>query len=66
MVAKVRNVRLENADAGAVRVRFDYEVLFGWDLPAIMVLFWAESAVIAFYTILKMILDGKLFARQPA
>jgi hypothetical protein len=137
-LAKVRNVRLENADAGAVRVRFDYDagtntlgdtmpradgqrlvdaiataasavapmpmtaeivappppvevpvefepapplwsisgvalvaanmvplvgvLLFGWDLPAIMVLFWAESAVIAFYTILKMVLVGKLFA----
>ena len=137
-LAKVRNVRLENADAGTVRVRFDYDagtntlgdtmpradgqrlvdaiasaaaavaptpmtaeivappppvevpvefepapplwsisglalvaanmvplvgvLLFGWDLPAIMVLFWAESAVIAFYTILKMILVGKLFA----
>ncbi len=137
-LAKVRNVRLENADAGAVRVRFDYNagtntlgdtmpradgqrlvdaiasavsavaplpmtaeieapplpievpiefeqapplwsisgltlvaanivplvgvLLFGWDLPAIMVLFWAESAVIAFYTILKMILVGKFFA----
>ena len=30
-------------------------VLFlGWDLSSVMVLFWAESAVIAFYTALKM------------
>jgi hypothetical protein len=37
-------------------------LLFGWDLGAIMVLFWAESGVIAFYTILKMAIVGKLLA----
>jgi hypothetical protein len=37
-------------------------LLFGWDLAAIMVLFWAESAVIAFYTILKMAMVGKFLA----
>ena len=29
-------------------------LFFGWDLPTVMVLFWAESAVIGFYTALKM------------
>jgi hypothetical protein len=36
-------------------------LLFGWDLPAIMVLFLAESAVIAFYTIVKMIRPERAF-----
>lgn len=34
-------------------------VLFlGWDLSSVMVLFWAESGVIAFYTALKMAFVG--------
>ena len=38
-------------------------VLFaGWDLAAVMVLFWAESAVIGFYTLLKMAVVGKWLA----
>ena len=37
-------------------------LLFGWDLAAVMVLYWAESAVIGFYTILKMCVVGKLGA----
>ena len=36
-------------------------VLFlGWDLASVIVLFWAESAVIGFYTALKMAIVGKL------
>jgi Family of unknown function (DUF6498) len=37
-------------------------LFFGWDLAAVMILFWAESAVIAFYTMLKMAIVGKLAA----
>lgn len=37
-------------------------LLFGWDLGAVMVLYWAESAVIGFYTILKMSIVGKFGA----
>ncbi len=38
-------------------------VLFdGWKLEEIMVLFWAESAVIGFYTLLKMAVVGKWLA----
>lgn len=38
-------------------------VLFlGWDLATVMILFWAESAVIGFYTVLKMAIVGKLLA----
>jgi hypothetical protein len=38
-------------------------VLFlGWDLSSVMVLFWAESAVIAFYTALKMAFVGSIGA----
>jgi hypothetical protein len=37
-------------------------LFFGWDLASVMVLFWAESGVIAFYTALKMIVVGKVFA----
>lgn len=37
-------------------------LLFGWDLASVMVLFWAESGAIAFYTVLKMIVVGKLAA----
>jgi hypothetical protein len=38
-------------------------VLFlGWDLSSVMVLFWAESAVIAFYTALKMAYVGSVAA----
>lgn len=37
-------------------------MLLGWGLNAIMVLFWAESAVIGCYTVLKMAIVGKLSA----
>jgi hypothetical protein len=37
-------------------------LFFGWDLSTIMVLFWAESAVIGFFTVLKMVIVGKLVA----
>lgn len=38
-------------------------VLFdGWKLGEVMVLFWAESAVIGFYTLLKMAVVGKWLA----
>ena len=37
-------------------------LFFGWDLATVMVLFWAESAVIGFYTALKMLVTGKLWA----
>jgi hypothetical protein len=37
-------------------------LFFGWDLPSVLVLFWIESAVIGFYTILKMAVVGKLAA----
>jgi hypothetical protein len=37
-------------------------LFFGWDLANVLVLFWAESAVIGFYTVLKMLVTGKLWA----
>jgi uncharacterized protein DUF6498 len=37
-------------------------LFFGWDLASVLVLFWAESAVIGFYTALKMAIVGKLAA----
>ena len=37
-------------------------LFFGWDLASVMVLFWAESAVIGFYTALKMAVVGKFAA----
>jgi hypothetical protein len=37
-------------------------LLFGWNLSHVMVLYWAESAVIAFYTVLKMFVVGKWLA----
>lgn len=37
-------------------------LLFGWDLGSIMVLYWIESGVIAFYTVLKIAIVGKLAA----
>jgi hypothetical protein len=40
-----------------------FGVLFaGWKLEEVMVLFWAESAVIGFYTLLKMAVVGKWLA----
>jgi hypothetical protein len=35
-------------------------LFFGWDLAEVLVLFWAESAVIGLYTALKMAVVGKL------
>jgi len=41
-------------------------VLFGeWTLAEVMVLFWAESAVIGFYTLLKMVIVAKWWAPFP-
>jgi hypothetical protein len=37
-------------------------VFLGWDLAEIVLLYWAESAIIAFYTALKMAVVGKLLA----
>jgi hypothetical protein len=37
-------------------------LLFGWDLAAVMVLYWAESAVIGVYTMIKMSIVGKFGA----
>jgi hypothetical protein len=37
-------------------------VFRGWDLASVMVLFWAESAAIAFYTALKMAWVGNVAA----
>ena len=41
-------------------------LLFGWDLGDIMVLYWLESGVIAFYTVLKIAIVGKLAALVAA
>ncbi|MDB5924257.1 MAG: hypothetical protein JWN13_3193 [Betaproteobacteria bacterium] len=37
-------------------------LLFGWTISNVMVLYWAESAVIAAYTVLKMFVVGKWVA----
>ena len=37
-------------------------LFFGWDLASVIVLFWAESAVIGFYMVLKMAVVGRLAA----
>lgn len=37
-------------------------LLWGWKLADVMVLFWAESAVVAFYTLLKMAVVGRWLA----
>ena len=37
-------------------------LFFGWDLASVIVLYWAESAVIGFYTALKMAIVGKFAA----
>ena len=37
-------------------------LFFGWDLASVMVLFWTESAVIGFYTALKIAVVGRLAA----
>ena len=41
-------------------------LFFGWDLGDIMVLYWVESGVIAFYTVLKIAIVGKLAALVAA
>jgi hypothetical protein len=41
-------------------------LFFNWDIAAIMVLYWAESAVIAFYTVLKMVVVGRFMALLAA
>ena len=40
-------------------------LLGGWTLAEVMVLFWAESAVIGFYTLLKIAVVAKWFAPFP-
>jgi hypothetical protein len=37
-------------------------LFFGWDLPSVLILFWAESGIIGFYTVLKIAVVGKLGA----
>jgi hypothetical protein len=37
-------------------------LLFGWNISNVMVLYWAESAVIAAYTVVKMFVVGKWLA----
>jgi hypothetical protein len=37
-------------------------LFFGWSLANVMVLFWAESAVIGFYTILKLAVVGGVWS----
>lgn len=37
-------------------------LLWGWKLGDVMVLFWAESAVVAFYTLAKMVVVGRWLA----
>ncbi len=37
-------------------------LFFGWDLFTLLILYWAESAVIGFYTIFKLIIVGKYLA----
>jgi hypothetical protein len=41
-------------------------MFFGWSLGDIMVLYWVESGVIAFYTVLKIAIVGKLAALVAA
>ena len=41
-------------------------LVFGWKLADIVVLYWSESAVIAFYTVLKIAVVGKWLAPFPA
>jgi len=44
---------------GANLVPLGGVLLFGWDLSEVMVLFWAESAVIGFYNLLKLAVIGR-------
>jgi hypothetical protein len=37
-------------------------LFFRWDLASVMILYWAESAVIGFYTVLKMAIVGRFAA----
>jgi len=41
-------------------------LFFGWSLSDLMVLYWVESGVIAFYTVLKIAIVGKLGALVAA
>jgi Family of unknown function (DUF6498) len=41
-------------------------MFFEWDLGDIMVLYWVESGVIAFYTVMKIVVVGKLGALVAA
>jgi hypothetical protein len=43
-------------------------LFFQWDLASVLILYWAESAVIGFYTALKIVVVGKLaaFVAVPA
>jgi len=40
-------------------------LFFGWDLLSIMFLYWMETAVVAFYSILKVVKVGGLFQILP-
>jgi len=41
-------------------------VFLGWDLGSVMVLYWAESAVIGFFNVCKIIVIGRWFALLAA
>ena len=41
-------------------------LFFHWDLASVILLFWAESAIIGFYTVLKMAVVGKFMALAAA
>ena len=45
-----------------IRVPLVGVLFFGWDLGDVMVLYWVESGIIAFYTVLKIAIVGKLAA----
>src|SRR5213593_1526439 len=40
-------------------------LFFGWDLLSIMFLYWMETAVVAFYSLLKAVKVGGLFQIRP-
>jgi hypothetical protein len=41
-------------------------VFFGWDVAALVVLYWSENLIIGFYNLLKMAFSGGLTAVFPA
>jgi Family of unknown function (DUF6498) len=40
-------------------------LFFGWDLLSIMFLYWTETAIVAFYSLLKVVKVGGLFQILP-